>query len=110
MTTRRVLAGIAGVVAAVILAVAVFGFVRVRQLDAEAERIGRLWTEDQGNTALAEESNDYYTAARDLEDRLPLEPFALAGVGLIVSAAAIALWPSRANTTDEPVEDAPTGR
>lgn len=110
MTTRRVLAGIAGVAAAVILAVALFGFVRVRQLDAEAERIGRLWTEDQGNSALAEESNEYYTAARDLEDRLPLDPFALGGVGLIVSAAAIALWPRGASGTDEPTEDVPTGR
>lgn len=110
MTTRRVLAAIAGVAAAVILAVALFGFVRVRQLDAEAERIGRLWAEDQGNSALAEESNEYYTAARDLEDRLPLEPFGLGGVGLIVSAAAIALWPSGANGTDERVEDVPTGR
>lgn len=110
MTTRHVLAGIAGVVAAVVLAVALFGFVRVRQLDGEAERIGRLWTEDQGNAALAEESNRYYMAARDLEDRLPLEPIALGGVGLIVGAAAIALWPSRRAGADEPTEDVPTGR
>lgn len=93
MTTRHVLAGIAATAAVVILAVAVFGFVRVRQLDAEAERIGRLWAEDQGNGALAEESNEYYTAARDLEERLPLEPIGLGGIALIASAATIALWP-----------------
>jgi hypothetical protein len=109
VTTRRVLAGIAGVAAAVILAVALFGFVRVRQLDAEAERIGRLWAADQGNEALAEESNEYYTAARDLEGQLPLPPLSLGGVGLIVSAAAIALWPSRASASDEPTEDLPAG-
>lgn len=93
MTTRHVLAGIAATTAAIILATALFGFVRVRQLDAEAERIGRLWAQDQGNTALAEESNAFYNAARDLEELLPLEPVALGGIGLLAGAAAIALWP-----------------
>jgi len=110
VTTRRVLAGIAGVAAAVILVVALFGFVRVRQLDAEAERIGQLWAEDQGNAALAEESNQYYDAARDLEEQLPLDPIALGGVGLIAGAAAIALWPRRPTATDQPSEDVATGR
>lgn len=110
MTTRRVLAGVAGVAAVVILAVALFGFVRVRQLDAEAERIGRLWTEDQGNTALAEESNEYYTAARELEDRLPLDPVGLGGVGLITGAVAIALWPNRSDGASTPAQEQPSER
>lgn len=110
MTTRHVLAGLAAAAAAVIVAVALFGFVRVRQLDAEAERIGRLWAEDQGNTALAEESNQYYNAARDLEEQLPLEPIALGGIGLIAGAAAIALWPRTPNGTPRTAEDGSSER
>lgn len=110
MTTRHVLAGIAAMAAATILTVALFGFVRVRQLDAEAERIGRLWAEDQGNSALAEESNESYDAARDLEDRLPLEPIGLGGIALLTSAAAIALWPAKTADARHDADDAPSER
>lgn len=114
MTTRRVLSGIAAVAAAIMVAVALFGFVRIRQLDAEAERIGRLWAEDRGNTALVEESNESYTAARELEEQLPLGPIGLAGLGLLTGAAAIALWPqpSEADHSDDwrPDDDLATGR
>lgn len=95
MTARKLVALVAAVAAALTLVVAVGAYVRVRQLDAEADRIGRLWTQDQGNSQLVAESNAAFQAARAIEDGLPLAPVGLAGVGMLGVAVAVAAWPSR---------------
>lgn len=94
MTARRVTAYVAAALAVLLVATAVVTFARVRQLDGEAQRLGELWAQDQGNEALAAESNEYFDQARELEDALPLGPVGLAGVSLLAGAVAVAAWPA----------------
>lgn len=96
MTVRHIAALLLFAAAAALVAVAALTPIRageIADLDAEAERIGRLWAEDQGNQALARESNEFHDAARDLEPPLGVLP-ALGGA-LLFGAAGMALWPTR---------------
>ena len=96
MTARRTGSLLLFAVAVALLAVAALTPLRageIAELDAEAERIGRLWAEDQGNEALAQESNEFHDRARDLEP--PLGPVSALGGALLFGAAGTALWPSR---------------
>ena len=109
MTARRIASLLLFAVAAALLVVAALTPLRageIAELDAEAERIGRLWTEDQGNAALARESNEFYDAARDLEPPLGLLP--ALGSALLFGSAGIALWPARdrVGTTEASAERA----
>lgn len=96
MTARRIAAGLAVVAALGLLVVALLTPLRadrIAALDAEADRLGREWTQDQGNTALVRESNEYFDRARALEP--PLAPAVAVGGALLAAALAVGLWPGR---------------
>lgn len=108
MTARRVAAVLLLAVAAALLWIAALTPLRsaeIAALDAEAERIGREWTQDQGNEELVRQSNEAYDAARALEP--PLGPLTALGAALLFGAAGAATWPGR---RDPSARDAADGR
>lgn len=104
MTARRAASILLFLLAVVLLGLAALTPLRsgeVAALDAEAERLARLWAEDQGNEALRTESNEFYDAARDRE--APLAPLTALGGALLFGSAGLALWPGHPGTrTDQP--------
>lgn len=100
MTARRIASVLLLAVAVALLWVAALTPLRsaeIAALDAEAERIGREWAEDQGNEDLVRESNQAYNAARALEP--PLGPLTALGAALLFGAAGAAIWPGRRDRT-----------
>ncbi len=97
MTVRRTLSVLALIGVAAMLFLAALTPLRssqIGELDAEARRLGEQWTQDQGNEALAIESNEFYNEARALEP--PLEPIVALGIAMLLGAVAVAAWPKRA--------------
>lgn len=109
MTARRVAAVLLLTAAAGLLWIAVLTPLRsaeIDALDAEAERIGREWAQDQGNEDLVHASNEAYDAARALEP--PLGPLTALGAALLFGAAGAAVWPGRRDAAAD--ADAADGR
>lgn len=106
MTPRRIAASVLFVVAAGLVWAALLTPLRsaeIAELDAEAQRLGEAWNEatdslldsNEESERLLRESNEAFTAARDLEP--PLDPFQALGGALLTIAGGIALWPTDAD-------------
>jgi hypothetical protein len=101
MSARRTAAAIAVVIALGFLVVAALTPLRadrVAELDARAYELGQQWAQDQGNDALAQESNEFFDRARALE--APLAPTTALGAALLALAVGSALRPGRGATED----------
>ncbi len=103
MTARRIAAAACFAAALALLWVAALTPLRsaeIDALDAEAQRLGEAWAEgtdslldsDAESERLLRESNEAFSAARDLEP--PLAPLQALGFALLATAGGVALWPS----------------